>query len=105
LVSSIGDRRFPDLGIRQLNQLTPVGWWTVYRLRDGECPSLHLGGSTISAEVTARAFACYRDDGIWKHDHTFVEVREAMATVPAMMVHLHADEVHDLHRARIYRAF
>lgn len=104
LVSSIGDRRFAQIGLCQINRLTHVGWWTVYRLHDGAMPDWHLGGSQISNEVIAQAWACYRAD-LWRQDQTFSRVREQTDSGGAMLMHLHAREVSGSHRARIYSAF
>lgn len=104
LVSAVGDRRFGDIGIEQLNRLAPVGWWTVYRLHEVACPDWHFGGSVVSSEVTARAWARYRS-GLWRDDRTFGRVCDAVAGDEAVLSHMHATELDGSHREQIYTAF
>jgi len=104
LVSAVGDRRFGDLGIEQLNRLALVGWWSVYRLHDGARPDWHFGGSVVSSQVTARAWARYRS-GLWRDDRTFSRVREAVSGNDAVLTYMHATELDGSIREQIYTAF
>jgi DNA-binding CsgD family transcriptional regulator len=103
LVSAAGDRRFGDLGLEQLNQLGRVGWWTVYRLREGLEPDWQLGGSAVADGIMARAWACYHG-GLWQCDRGFAAVAEALAGQGSALMHLHANELAGPHREQIYSA-
>ncbi len=113
MVSGIGDARFGQCVIEQLNRLMPLCWWTVYRLLDDAPPQLRLTGCLGADDCTLTAFGAYRD-GLYLHDRLLGRMRGELAdavrkapqgqAVPAraMMGHAHARELSAEHRRRIY---
>ena len=102
MVSGIGDARFGQRVIEQLNRLMPLCWWTVYRLLDDAPPQLRLTGCLGAEDCTRTAFGAYRD-GLYLHDRLLAEMRDQAGPGHAMMAHAHARELSAEHRRRIYR--
>ncbi|OYV00738.1 MAG: helix-turn-helix transcriptional regulator, partial [Burkholderiales bacterium PBB5] len=76
-----------------------AGSWSVYQLRPGAEPVLHLSASVGVADTTRDCFGAYRD-GLYRHDRSF----DAVAPGAAAVLRMHADEApSSAHRERIYR--
>ncbi len=113
MVSGIGDARFGQCVIEQLNRLMPLCWWTVYRLLDDAPPQLRLTGCLGAEDCTLTAFGAYRD-GLYLHDRLLGRMRGELDDAGrgathsqanpgrAMMGHAHARELSAEHRRRIY---
>ena len=113
MVSGIGDVRFGQCVIEQLNRLMPLCWWTVYRLLDDAPPQLRLTGCLGAEDCTLTAFGAYRD-GLYLHDRLLGRMRGELvdagrgasrspaSPARAMMGHAHARELSAEHRRRIY---
>lgn len=113
MVSGIGDARFGQCVIEQLNRLMPLCWWTAYRWLDDAPPQLRLTGCLGAEDCTRIAFGAYRD-GLYLHDRLLGRMRDELGdslrdtpsgqAVPAraLMGHAHARELSAEHRRRIY---
>ncbi len=100
-VDTIGRTSFADAGLAALQTALQAASWSVYELRPGEPPLLHLSASRGVADRTRDCFAAYAS-GLWRRDTSFDAVRrQAMPAVTTM----HADEAPSAdHRDAIYRA-
>ncbi len=103
-VDSIGRAQFADTGLAALQPALQAASWSVYELRRGEPPVLHLSASRGVADRTRDCFAAYAS-GLWRRDTSFDAVRQqAGPAVPAVTT-MHANEAPSAdHRDAIYRA-
>ena len=100
LVAAIGADGFANAALQGLHAsgLTAASW-SVYRLRPGALPLLHLSSSLGVADTTQQCFDTYAG-GLYRHDCSFDTVRPGAAA----MLRMHADEAPSAdHRDAIYR--
>jgi len=103
LVPMIGALGSPDFAAKTLHGLNEGGLqaasWSVYQLRPGQAPSLHLSASLGVTDTTQQCFAAYLD-GLYQRDRSF----DGVCAGPAALLRMHADEVPSAdHREAICR--
>ncbi|MEN9891769.1 MAG: hypothetical protein RLY78_2064 [Pseudomonadota bacterium] len=96
----------PDFAARALAALQPAvqaASWSVYALRRGGPPQLHLSATGQGPDLTRACFDAYAR-GLYLRDSSFDPVRAAAADGPRVMA-MHADAAPNRdHREAIYRA-
>jgi len=103
LVPMINALGSPDFAPQALGGLNDGGLqaasWSVYQLKPGQTPCLHLSASLGVADTTRQCFAAYLD-GLYQGDRSFDGVRPGHAA----LLRMHADELPSAdHREAIYR--
>ncbi len=99
-VGAIGGPGFADAALRGLNDAgLHAASWSVYELRPGRAPVLHLSASLGVADRTGDCFRAYRQ-GLYRRDRSF----DAVAPGGRGLLRMHADEAPNAaHREAIYR--
>lgn len=102
LIAQVGQSTFSDAVLGQVNQLFPVGSWSVYRTWADQPPVLLFSHSYRRPDVTRKCFLAYRN-GIYLEDRSFDAVRSSQQRDNLVLQHLRADEFKNpAHREMIY---
>lgn len=101
-VSSIGDREFGTNMLACLNQVTPVDFWSVYRVSAGKLPQMFISGSLNGPDVSGDCFERYQK-GLYKCDQTFDAARQIACNGLNAMTRWNEGEIPGPHRDQIYR--
>lgn len=101
-VSSIGDRDFGTSMLTCLNQVMPVDFWSVYRVRNGHLPQMFISGSLTGHDVSVDCFERYQG-GLYKSDQTFDAARQLASNGIHAMTRWNEGEIPGPHRDQIYR--
>lgn len=102
LLAQVGQKSFSDAVLAQVNQLLPVGSWSVYRTWADQPPVLLLSHSFQRPDVTLKCFQAYKNQ-IYLEDRSFETVRANRQHGQLMLQHLRADEFKNpRHREMIY---
>lgn len=102
LIAQVGQDTFSDTVLNQVNQLFPVGSWSVYRTWANQPPQLLFSHSFRRPDVTLKCFLAYHD-GIYLQDHSLDAIRSCRQHGKLMLQHLRADEFQNpQHREKIY---
>lgn len=100
LVAGLGSPGFAGAALQALHgaQLGAASW-SVYQLRPGQAPCMHLSASLGVVDTTQDCFDAYRS-GLYRADRSF----DAVAPGSAAVLRLHADELPSRrHREAIYQ--
>lgn len=102
LIAQVGQSTFSDAVLGQVNQLFPVGSWSVYRTWADQPPVLLFSHSFRRPDVTRKCFLAYQN-GIYLQDRSFDAVRSCQQRDNLVLQHLRADEFKNpQHREMIY---
>lgn len=102
LVRHIGEPDFNSQALAKVNDLLPVGSWSVYRLAPGETPEMFLSGSHDIPDTTRDCWRAYLN-GLYRQDRTFaVAGGGGIARHDLLMTHWTACEIDRPHRDEIY---
>jgi DNA-binding CsgD family transcriptional regulator len=101
VITAIGAADFGHTALAQLNRWMPLCWWSVYRLRADQPPTVHAAGSCGVRDGTGEAWRDYRA-GLYRRDETFAAAREQVQGGQAVLTHWHARELPPAHRQQIY---
>ena len=101
VIAAIGEADFGPTALAQLNRWMPLCWWSVYRLRDAQPPTVHAAGSFGVRDGTGEAWQVYRA-GLYRRDETFAAARERVRDGQPVLTHWHAREMPPAHRQQIY---
>lgn len=99
-IGAIGAAGFADAALRGLNAGgLRAASWSVYQLRPGRAPVLHLSASLGVADRTGECFRAYHQ-GLYRRDCSF----DAITPGRCGLLRMHADEAPNAaHREAIYR--
>ncbi len=101
VIAAIGEADFGHTALAQLNRWMPLCWWSIYRLRADQPPTVHAAGSCGVRDGTGEAWRDYRA-GLYRRDETFAAAREQVQGGQAVLTHWHARELPLAHRQQIY---
>lgn len=101
LVSCIGSSDFAESVLHRLHSLVPLGAWTVFRMSEGEAPSLEMAATFGQRNVPADCWRIYRD-GLYRSDKSFEEVRRFGVMQRIALCRVHAAQLSQAHLERIY---
>jgi DNA-binding CsgD family transcriptional regulator len=104
VVRALGQPAFAARGLQALQDSVRVGSWSVYELRSGQAPVLHLSATHQGPDLTQACFAAYAR-GLYLRDSSFNRVRGRRPDEPPLISAMHADAApNPEHRDAIYRA-
>lgn len=100
LIAHLGRPDFAGAALLGLHEAgLPAASWSVYQLRPGLPPQLHLSASQGVADTTRQCFSAYLDTGLYQRDLSFDAVRPGHAAV----LHMPAEQAPSAaHREAIY---
>lgn len=103
VIAAIGRADFAGRALGALQGAVQAASWSVYALRRGAPPVLHLSATQHGPDLTRACFDAYAR-GLWRRDDSFDPVRRAPSDGPQVMA-MHADAAPNRdHREAIYRA-
>ncbi len=101
VIAAVGEADFGHTALAQLNRWMPLCWWSVYRLRADQPPTVHAAGSCGVPDGTGEAWRVYRA-GLYRRDESFAAARERVQGGQAVLTHWDARELPRAHRQQIY---
>ncbi len=101
VIAGVGQADFGRTGLACLNEVLPLGWWSVYRVFERAPPRLYVNQSLGVPDGTAQSWTAYRDR-LYVRDRTFDGVRGLAPRSGCAITQWHADELPPAHRDSIY---